>query len=729
MPGWSRWAGGAVSLGLILAGIGATLPAGPLRAGAPAGPDQSPETAAASGDDGAHSTAAKAGAVLEAYCAGCHQAGRLEGFAPDRFGNILDLDELAREPALVVPRSPDASRLYQRMLGRHAPLEVFGLAAGARGPRPDEIDAIRQWIEKLEPRAARCDGRRLVSSEETEAAQRRWLEQAGSAAQETRFVSLTHLYNACAGAADIAGYRQGVQKLLNSLSWRPEPVRIDTVGDSSTLLAFKLGDAGWRPEQWQALAEAASRTGAEPVPGDGLAAAALGAPRYYELLGIPADIKGLGERLGVDLAASSAPATAKRGLVRKSAVTGGARLVEIHEKGGRRVWLARDFPPGKDADAIAENPAGSGAPALTRVLFGLPNGSMAWALYDGSGSRIDRIDTSLRPEPAAGTSATGAGLGCFGCHADGARPITDAKGAQAKGGTADPEHAAPAGFPGNEELARIAAGDSAGYRKAQTGAGIDPDLRVSGLEIMAALARQWRLEVGLERAAAEAGLEPPAFADRLRAYRGEEQALARRLMLGLLPRAAWERLRLALHPAREAAPSPPPAATGEQDSTIDLGLWSDSAAFKAGDLVTLSARASMSCHLTLVSVGGDGRAVVLFPNDLEPDNLIAAGQTVRIPNDGAGYQLRFDKPGSETVVGICQRAAVRPEGIGFDFERQRFTILGDWREFLETAAEREAEIRGRTSRRSRRKARPESAAIDPGGPRIEGRAAITLKVE
>jgi uncharacterized protein DUF4384 len=138
--------------------------------------------------------------------------------------------------------------------------------------------------------------------------------------------------------------------------------------------------------------------------------------------------------------------------------------------------------------------------------------------------------------------------------------------------------------------------------------------------------------------------------------------------------------------------------------------------------------ASVACHLTLIDVDRDGRAVVLFPNDAETDNLIAPGVTMRVPGAAAPYQLRFDRAGPETLIAICQRRTRQPAGIAFDYEKQRFAVLGDWQTFLRAAAQKENDPKRNGEGRSRRKAKSELPPIDPDGPAIEGRAAITIVV-
>ena len=96
--------------------------------------------------------AAKALNVLATYCAGCHQADRSAGGAPQGdLDGILDLAALAREPSLVRPGQPDASALYTRLLTRHP-------ASAAEHPGAHEIEAVRTWIDEL-PQAAGCADR------------------------------------------------------------------------------------------------------------------------------------------------------------------------------------------------------------------------------------------------------------------------------------------------------------------------------------------------------------------------------------------------------------------------------------------------------------------------------------------------------------------------------------------------------------------------------------------
>lgn len=267
---------------------------------------------------------------------------------------------------------------------------------------------------------------------------------------------------------------------------------------------------------------------------------------------------------------------------------------------------------------------------------------------------------------------------------------------------------------------------------------VDPafDVKFDAADQLAveSLARLWSGDVDLIRAAAERGVVPRILASKLATVGGEFLRPARRLISGTLPRAAWESLARALD--GEARPGTAESGAKHSEMMIDVLLWTDKPDYRPRDIVSLNVLVDRACHLTLIDIDQDGKAIVLFPNELEQDNLIAPGLTVRIPGNDAGYQFRFEKSGEEQIVAICQRKSREPAGISYDYERQRFAILGDWRTFLRTLPEREKQIRARetsdAARRKRRGRRPQSngpPAIDPDGPPVEGRTAITVTID
>ncbi len=668
---------------------------------------------------------AEARAVLAARCARCHEASRTEGRAPaGNFGNVLALEEIANDPALVRPGLPDGSALYVRMLHGHKPLAPYqGATNGNGAPSAQEIAVVREWIASLGPRDEACAGRPLITPRQTVAQIEAWLKRAGAAAATTRFVTLAPFHNTCASDAEMAAYRQAVETLLNSLSRSAAPARFDAIGDELALLAFNLTDIGWRSADWERLARAHPPGSATPIPealertagsilpvvrADWLAAAALSPKVYYRLTGFPSSLQELGPFAGFDPGAAEAGKVVRAGL-RRSPLTGGARRLERRETGHGFLWLADDLPalkPSSEEDvwkALVPNGSGDALrPVRRRVLLTLPNGFPAAGLFDADGRRLGQSEggNGLSAEPTF-EPLTG-GFSCLSCHGGGplavrddVRPLaeTDARLSQTQ------RDALLASYPPAAELSRLVGTDAARVRNALLGAGVDPDLKLHGLDLVTALARRYDRDLDLVHAARELGLESSDLLRRLESADGEARPLALRLAQGLLGRADLERLLTLLRAAGSGSGGQGAVEKLEDDGEETpkvrpaLAVWAERLAYKVGDLAAFYVEAGTDCFLTLVDVDDAGRATVLFPNDLEPDNVLRANVSRRIPAAAAPYQLRFDRTGRENLVAICSSRAEPPLAMAHDFARQRFTVLGDWRKYLTTVSDRAREVR------------------------------------
>jgi hypothetical protein len=140
----------------------------------------------------------------------------------------------------------------------------------------------------------------------------------------------------------------------------------------------------------------------------------------------------------------------------------------------------------------------------------------------------------------------------------------------------------------------------------------------------------------------------------------------------------------------------------------ELTLRANKEAYARGDALTVIVRSRSDCGLTLISIDAKGRGTVLFPNDFEPAHRLSAGEDFKVPRADSGYRLRLNERGSERIVALCNTAVSGAvDGIRHDFERQRFTELGDYRAFLARALAPEAEPRPQqvteTVRRGRRR--------------------------
>lgn len=692
---------------------------------------------------------AQAWQILDKHCARCHQVGKLK--RPDAaagFGNILRLDDIASDPVLVVPGNPDASRLYTHVLRRLMPFDVHKEATGGEEPSPDEMTALRAWIAGLPLRDESCRGRQPVTKDQIAAAMMKSAESASAGADAgpntIRFISLAHLYNACASDEAMFVWRQAVVRLFNSLSWRAEPIRVEPVDEARTLLKVDLASLGWVPAHWERITQAAPnpaghlislpppvyaafKTQTPVVRGDWLANVVTRAPLYYDLLGLPEIGPEIAKILQLDLDPQRRAGSVLRAGVRPSQVSRSGRLIERATSPKTTLWQAFDVAardgqrdPSEAAATIAVPPHD-----VSLSMFTLPNGFPAFYALNPRGGRLDRTPADIAKPSLAPRGSMRVGLDCMGCHASG------------------PQHRAEEQA-NSTGIAAAAVSDRATNKSAARAALLDPDHVSEWGEPVTALARQYTRPLSFARLQAELGAAGKALADLAR--EGSSPAnLVRRATQGIVPRAEveaeWPALLAALHLAPAPAGSTP--AFIPVDETLPQGpavqLLSDKSRYKTGDPLILTAKAATDCYLTLVSVDARGRGTVIFPSDFEQNNLLPAGRTLRLPGDGAPYVFRLREKGREAVVAVCSPAGGAVDGIRHDFERQRFTDLGDYATFLAQAMAAEQEARrGKAQpapppepkRRNRARSRDRN---DPSEQRPKpdqvSRTAITIVVE
>lgn len=704
--------------------------------------------------------AGKAYAVLDGHCARCHQTGRLKIPAAARpLANILALDEIARETTLVQPGVPDASPLYTIMLRQHAMVDLDA------SPPPDAIQAVRDWILDLPQPTENCGGRRAITQVEVDRAAAAALNATPEEKRkDIRFITLSHLANACVPAEKLAGYREAVSKVINTLSWGPEPIRLETVDPDATVIKLDLGELGWVAAHWETLIQAqpyanlASARLSEPVRrltgtpmpavrGDWFAYAAMTAPLYPRLLGLPGRMANLQRILNVDIESNIKAGKARRAGIAVSAVTRANRLIERHPTRTGSLWLAYDFATSEGRQKLSSNPLGPTATPIFKVpfkhdgikaMFTLPNGFLAYSLNDSRGDRIDTSPDAIERDELSMAGPVANGASCMGCHRTGPMPVKDTIRA---GVEADPavtkevREMVLALYGPDTEMDTLIAEDQERYAMAQRKAGLEPGLLINGLEPVTALAQEYLKDVGLARLAAEVGATQAETRERIARLPVELATTSRRVLSASASRAEADRILIRLAPdggATEAAIKV--EAPLEPRTDFELLLWSKQNVYPSGDLATFHARSNQDCYLTLVSLDRGGQATVLFPNEFEQNNLLLANKDLTLPSEGAAYQFRLRDKGRETLVGICQTGSRAPQGLQHDFERQRFTMLGDWRAHLAQApnsgrAQTTPEpVRAKPQRIAR--VRPASAAPaeTKGGPDLQARTAIIYDV-
>lgn len=683
-------------------------------------------------------TATRAWQVIEKHCAHCHQVGRLKRpAAAAGFGNILRFDEIASDPALVLPGNPDGSRLYTHMLRRLMPFDIYQEGATGDEPAADDLTAIRNWIAGLSPPSRTCNGRQPVTKEQVAAALGRFAEAAGPAVTVAsyRFISLAHLYNACASDEAMFVWRQAVVRLFNSLSWRPVPIRVEPVDEARTVYKVDLTDLGWVAAHWDRIVQSAPNAGGNfvslpqtvtatfgtvtpVVRGDWFAKVTMQAPLYYDLLGLPENGPEITKLLQIDVDTLRRAGAVQRTPVKASQVMRAGRAIERTSSSRSSLWQVYDGQ--RDAPDAAPNIVPPHEASLG--MFTLPNGFPAFYALSQRGSRLDRSHAEIARKSMTPRSGLRAGLYCLACHSNGPQ--------------LRPETGGP--------LSALAVADRTAVESAQRRVQLATDYASDLGEPVSALARQYVRPIGFDRLRAELGVSADALAALARDPSSGVAGLVKRAMQGTVSRAEieaeWQVLLGALRLAPAADAQRPAFVPVDEaaDPGLALQLLSDKMTYKSGDALALTIKSSADCYLTVVSVDTRGRGTVIFPSDFEQNNLLPAGRAMRLPGDGAPYVFRLREKGREAIVAKCSPSGGAVDGISHDFERQRFTDLGDYATFLAQAAAAEQEARRNKTqvqpapepkRRGRRgRDRAEQGDQRPR-PEQVSRTAITITVE
>lgn len=234
------------------------------------------------------------------------------------------------------------------------------------------------------------------------------------------------------------------------------------------------------------------------------------------------------------------------------------------------------------------------------------------------------------------------------------------------------------------------------------------------------LAISYRHRLDLSRLANEYGVRTKTVMALSAGISPELDLLARRAQQGTVPREMVEdafrllakRSNVDLPAGSFVRGTVADIVSGSTARPPDLVLLADTPSVRAGDKVSFTVTMDRDCHLTVINVDTLGRGTVIFPSEFEPDSRLQAGRVLRLPPEGAGYEFRARQQGTEAIVATCNPVSSWAAGIMHDFERQRFTVLGDYEAFVrkslisETAAAPPRDIRRRLQRRGKPPAPP-----------------------
>ncbi len=475
------------------------------------------------------------------------------------FDYVLDIDRLA-ESKLVVPGRPQISRLFSMIRSNQMPdgAALYEFGAGDRPPVPDdEKELVRRWIISLDDRDQnqRLAERPFVTDGEIVQYIVNDLGNLSSTKGKTaRYFTLTHLHNYHESDTNLQVYRDGLAKLLNSLSWKRRVVRPVAIDPYETIYRVHLEDLGWTPDQWEKLIEGnpygvAHETNfynmVRNFPGTALAFVradwfvfkASRPPLYHELLALPDTARQLEALLGAEVDLNIRLHQAARAGVTVSGVSRNNRLIERHDSNYGAYWKSYDFASGAGRKNLLAHPLGPGGAAGFQhdggeITFSLPNHFQGYLLVNARGNRlndpapINIVSDRNRPDRPEIIN----GISCMGCHDNGIQTAVDEirpYAHESAAFSAEDLESIEGLYPAAAEFDGLLEEDRERFIEALSRAGIDPARRDGqGREPISALADRFERAVDLRQAAAELGLTEEELLEKLNRTRASLETKA-----------------------------------------------------------------------------------------------------------------------------------------------------------------------------------------------------------
>ena len=463
----------------------------------------------------------------------------------------------------VVPGNPNASELYNRLLttdiAKRMPYNQPQLPA-------QSIDTIRNWILVGAPDwvASATDTPFISPGEILNTIETHLMSLPSFDRAFARYFTMTHLYNAGETAQVLESYRNGLYKLVNSLSWGGTVINPEPIHPQGTIFYIDLRHYEWdvndgwgqieaaypyhisfdAPTQ-TALKEQLGRLQTEmnsSIPSihvDWFVATASSPPLYHDLLSLPLTDRALETRLGVDVLrnTSSAPGVRVwRAGFNNSGVSNNNRMVERHASQHGAYWKSYDFAGNVGTQNIFTHPL-----AFTHdggeVIFNLPNGLQGYYLANASGFRLDAAPINIVSNPAASDPTVRNGISCLGCHTEGMKTFEDQVRSVIESNTTPAYDKAQALrlYVEKSEMDALVTEDMERYRVALDATGGTFD----DIEPISRFHEAFQGDVDAAYAAAVVGLETEAFLEKIRENVGLQNAGLLVLESGSVKRDAW----------------------------------------------------------------------------------------------------------------------------------------------------------------------------------------------
>ncbi|MEZ6053308.1 MAG: SUMF1/EgtB/PvdO family nonheme iron enzyme [Planctomycetaceae bacterium] len=465
--------------------------------------------------------------ILKENCFRCHGE---DGADEGGLSNVLNIRKLVAR-GLIVPGKAAESDLMQRIVDGDMPADGDPLSgddqslltewinAGAFDFNAQANDSASEFISPLDMFVLIENDLKTLN---------------GSAPQFTRYFSLAHFANAGKSAAEMEIYREGLSKLVNSLSWGDKIVKPQPIDPGKTLFRIDLRNYRWSVATWEKIARKnpydvryqtdsaqfayqIAQTDQPVVRADWFVAVASVPPLYNEILELPETDREIEEILDVDVDSNIERGLAFRAGFNNSGVSQNNRMIERHETKFGAYWKSYDFAGNAAQKNLFAHPLGpKGENAFEHdggeMIFNLPNGMQAYYLADAKGTKLDKGPVTIVSDPQRPDRSVINGLSCMSCHTAGMIPKTDQIRASVEKnpGAFDDEEREQilTLYPKLGVLDRLMDQDKDRFLRALQQAGVSSSKKDPILQ----LARQFEQELDLETAAAEAGLTTSNFA-------------------------------------------------------------------------------------------------------------------------------------------------------------------------------------------------------------------------
>jgi len=403
-------------------------------------------------------------------------------------------------------------------------------------PSKDEIETVRRWIDAGAPDILpKAEKWAFVGNTDVLVLIRDDLSKASDRDRKfLRYFTITHLHNAGVSDDELASYRAGLSKLVNSLSWGRDVTVPKPIDSNKTIFRIDLRDFEWDEKIWDAILAANpygltfttdaakacygyTGTSQPFVRADWFVFAASRPPLYHTVLQIPTTSKELQKKLGVETERNIRTERVWRAGFNGSGVSGNNRLIERHKSSYGAYWESYDFAGNVDRQNLFSYPLGPGNDTRFfrhdggELIFNLPNGLQGYMLIDGQGKRIDKGPVAIVSDPKQRDRAVVNGVSCMTCHDRGMiRKADQVRDHVLKNRDSFPKEEAEsilALYTPKDDFEKVLEEDEKRFKAAVERAGA----HLSKTEPVSMLARLFENEIGQAQVAAELGVTEEAF--------------------------------------------------------------------------------------------------------------------------------------------------------------------------------------------------------------------------